>query len=369
MGWLDPSRYVTALYIERSCADDAYGWEIAERAGLDAQVIEESELQDIIGGIYPTNLGAGKQTLLLSRNRGDFLKDCPATREYRCCDYRVLNVGTGCPMDCVYCILQAYLNSPNQTFYVNTKDLTAEVARKLAAPGAGFQRIGTGEFTDSMALDRITRLSDILVPFFARQQNAVLELKTKSGYVDNLRDLDHNGRVVISWSLNSDRMVQSQEIRAASIEQRLEAAKKCSDWGYHLAFHFDPIISYRGWEEGYLKTIRQLFGSVAAASIRWISLGGFRYLPGLKKIGTERFPHSQIFHHEFIEGLDGKQRYFRPHRVQMYKKIYSELQKYAHPETCIYFCMESDEIWQEVMGFTPEQRGGVSAMLDRTVAT
>ncbi len=29
--------------------------------------------------------------------------------------------------------------------------------------------------------------------------------------------------------------------------------------------------------------------------------------------------------------------------------------------------MESDEIWQEVMGYVPEDKGGIPAMLDKTV--
>jgi len=50
-----------------------------------------------------------------------------------------------------------------------------------------FWRIGTGEFTDSLAIDRLTRLSSVLVPFMANQTNAVLELKTKSAEVHPLR--------------------------------------------------------------------------------------------------------------------------------------------------------------------------------------
>ena len=72
-----------------------------------------------------------------------------------------------------------------------------------------------------------------------------------------------------------------------------------------------------------------------------------------------------MYFQEFVEGLDGKARYFRDNRVRLYKSIYSELKKRAAERTCIYFCMESDEIWQEVMGYTPEEEGGVPAMLDR----
>jgi spore photoproduct lyase len=368
MNWNDPSIYLKEIFVERSCLDHDVTNSIIARAGLPFSVVDAEDFPSLVKGIYPENLGKGKRSLLLCRNRSEFLKKCPATREYRCCDYQVINVGTGCPMDCVYCILQAYLNNPYLTYFINTEDLFSELEEKVDSSGSGIMRIGTGEFTDSMALDRITCLSTDLVEFFAQRKNAVLELKTKSGYVDNLEGLQHKGRTIVAWSLNSQEIVENQEIRAARLDQRLAAAAKCASWGYHLAFHFDPIISYPGWQQGYRNSIRKLFETVPASAIRWISLGGFRYLPKLKQIGTKRFPHSEIYYHEFIEGLDGKQRYFRPHRVQLYKEIYRELSRFADPATCIYFCMESDEIWQEVMGFVPEDHGGLPTMLDRSMA-
>ena len=101
--------------------------------------------------------------------------------------------------------------------------------------------------------------------------------------------------------------------------------------------------------------------------IVWISMGCLRYLPSLKKIAAYRFPKSKFFHEEFIQGLDGKARYFRTLRVEMYKHIYVQLQKYAEAKTCIYLCMENNEIWQEIFGFTPDDRGGLPKMLDDAV--
>jgi spore photoproduct lyase len=226
-------------------------------------------------------------------------------------------------------------------------------------------RIGTGEFTDSLAIDRLTNLSSILVTYIATRNNAMLELKTKSAVVENLADLEHNGRTVIAWSLNSTQVLEREELRAATLEERLAAAVQCAGWGYKLAFHFDPIIEHEGWEEGYLRTIDELYRVVPADAIVWISLGALRYLPKLKDIGMTRFPGSRIYFQEFIEGLDGKSRYFRDNRVKLYRAIYERLKRYAANDTCIYFCMESDEIWREVMGFTPAEKGGIPEMLDR----
>ncbi len=364
-GYGDPSSYINRLHVEEECLDHPYAKEIIKRSNLPLHIIKDNEVPEI-SGQYPDNLSRGKHHLFLRKNRGNFFKPCPATREYRCCDYQVLNIGMGCPIDCVYCILQAYLNNPWTSFFVNIEDMFAELDSSLSGDG-DFFRIGTGEFTDSLALDSLTGLSRYIVPYMKDKKRAVLELKTKSAVIDNLKGLPHGGRTIVAWSLNSPAVMSGEEIRAATFDQRLEAAVRCADWGYKLAFHFDPIIYQASWREGYLETIQTLFERVPADKIAWISLGALRYLPSLKEIATHRFPKSDFFYEEFVDGLDGKSRYFRSLRVEMYKVIVDELTKHVSAKTCMYFCMENDTIWREVFGFTPQERGGLPAMLDTAV--
>lgn len=368
--WKDPSCYIDKIYVEESCVDLDYTREILHRAALPWSVVTDRQNPNDLGIDFVRNLSAGKRQLYLCSNRGVFFKPCPGTREYTCCDYQVLNTGTNCPIDCVYCILQAYLNSPWLTFYVNIDQLIQELGDALSQNPGHFFRIGTGEFTDSLAIDRLTGLSRYLVPLFADRTNAILELKTKSGVIENLENLSHRGRTVIAWSLNSPSVMQRQELRSATLEERLDAAKKCAEWGYKLAFHFDPIIDHPGWREGYGATIKRLYEVVPAAAIAWISLGALRYIPRLKEIGIHRFPGSKTYFNEFVQGLDGKMRYFRPKRVELYRYIYNLLKEEKEKSgaaTCIYFCMESGEIWQEVMGYVPEDMGGLPRMLDRSI--
>ena len=364
MTWKDPSRYIEHIYVEESCLDMPFAQEILQRSQLPWKLYRETEKPFVYSGTFEENLTLAKKNLVLSRYKGVFLKDCPGTREYCCCGYSVLTTGMNCPIDCVYCILQAYLNTPWISVFVNMNELLQEVDAKLKETPEKYYRIGTGEFADSLALDRLTHVSRILVPFFAKQKNAVLELKTKSAMIDNLADLNHQRKTIISWSLNSTEVMKKEEFRAATLVERLTAARQCVEWGYPVAFHFDPILEHEGWQKSYAMTIHQLFEHIPAQAIRWISLVALRYIPKLKTIAGHRFPNSTIYHNEFIDGLDGKQRYFRFSRQKLYANIYNELKKYADSSTCIYFCMESDEMWQAVMGYTPAEKGGLPLMLD-----
>ncbi len=305
----------------------------------------------------------GKTLLFLTRNKGAFVKSCPGTRAYRCCGYKILHIGTFCTMECSYCILQSYFHPPVLQYFVNHDDLLAELDQLFLEKT--ITRIGTGEFTDSMIWESWADLSSILVSRFSKQANAVLELKTKTTAIQGLKQLRHNRKTIVAWSLNTERVIHNEERHTAPLSARLQAAAQCESWGYPLAFHFDPMVIYDTCEDDYRHAVKQLFCRISPKNIVWISLGTFRFMPSLKPIIEKRFPDSKIIYGEFISGLDGKMRYFKPLRIDLYRKMISWIRQYA-PEVLIYFCMEDDDVWQKSLGFIPNDRGGLPEMLDES---
>ena len=87
-------------------------------------------------------------------------------------------------------------------------------------------------------------------------------------------------------------------------------------------------------------------------------------MPDLKSVIQYRFKDSRIVYGEFITGLDGKMRYFKPLRIKFYRQIISWIKKIA-PNVMVYFCMEDDEVWDKSFGFIPADQGGLSHMLDK----
>jgi spore photoproduct lyase len=310
--------------------------------------------------------GCNKQTLILARHRGNFMKECPGSGAEICCNYYVLNFAFNCHLECTYCILQTYLSSPAMVVFTNAEDLLREVEEKLSAGPDAFFRIGTGEMADSLALDDITGYSRILVPFFGRLPNGILELKTKSDRISNLEGLDHRGRTVVSWSVNPPAVISSDELKTASLPERLSAARKCREWGYRLGFHFDPMIRYQGWERDYEETVRELFAAVEPGSVAWISLGALRFTPHLRDLLKERFPKSKIPYGEFVPGHHGKLRYFRPIREEMYSKMLGWIRREA-PGVFVYLCMESRIVWERSFGNAPRTTSGLSDRMDALV--
>ncbi len=312
------------------------------------------------------SLNMDKKTLRLLPFRGSFLKPCPGTKGYICCGYRILHIGTNCPLDCSYCILQAYFNQPSLRVYVNFEDALNGIAGILDSQLAKIFRVGTGEFMDSLALDPITGWSHTLTRFFHDKQNAVLEFKTKTDQIQGLLSSPHRNRIIVSWSLNSDKIAAREEHGAPSIKKRLLSAKRCQEEGYILGFHFDPLIFYANWRDDYTKTIELMDRYINPKGIIWISLGCFRYMPLLKTIIKRRHAETRVLDGEFIKGLDGKKRYFKSIRMEMYAFL-RELMEIWYKDPGLYLCMESDEVWQKSFGWSPRNTNGLTHYLDQRV--
>ncbi len=352
---------ISKIYIEKDVENSPVVDGICRKINAPREIVNDLTIvySEISGADDPVK--KGKEILCLTNNKGAFVRKCPGTSIYTCCDYKILHIGTFCFMDCSYCILQTYFHPPVLQFFVNHDTMLDELEQLFADDK--ISRVGTGEFTDSMIWEPWTKMSEILVPGFGSQQKAVLELKTKTVSIQRLKNLDHNRKTIISWSLNTEKVIALEERATASLSARLNAASQCEKWGYPLGFHFDPMVIYNGCEKDYCDVIKRLFQSVSPENIVWISIGTFRYMPSLKPIIEKRFPESKIQYGEFISGLDGKMRYFKPLRIQLYKTVVECIKSFA-PDLTVYFCMEDGDVWRRSFGFTPEEKGGLPKLLD-----
>jgi spore photoproduct lyase len=292
----------------------------------------------------------GKKTLLLSVEEFDLIKPCPCTEKAVSCGYMILNLGQGCPYDCSYCYLQFYQNTPAKIVYVNPERFLEELDRVLADPARKFKRIGTGEYTDSLALDHLTEYSRSLVPYF-KDKDVFFELKTKSDHIENLLDLDHGGRTVIGWSVSPEGF-EKEETAAPSVAKRLIAARRVQEKGYLVSIHFDPIFHQKGWQDEYRKLVDKVYDSLKRPP-QWISLGCFRFHRDLKKRAEFRHRETDIFLGEQIrDKQDEKIRYPKRVRVDIYRKMLGWIRS-RDLKVPVYLCMEPAEVWTEVFGKMP----------------
>lgn len=309
--------------------------------------------------VHKDPVSQGKSTLLLTSQKGDFVKPCPCTPGYIGCNYFIINLDMNCPMDCSYCILQHYLSNPFITVYVNRQDLWNQLDEFLHKYKNKRLRLGTGELGDSLALDHLTENSLDLISYFRSKPFVLFELKTKTVNIKNLLSVEPAENIIISWSLNSERIAQTEEKGTPSVHRRIKAAQMLVKRGFRVGFHFDPIILHLGWKEAYAEIISSLFTFIDPSRIAWISLGSLRFPPHLKPIIQKRFPKSRIIYEEMIRGKDGKYRYFKPIRMDLYRNVVNLIRKNGGKKVPLYFCMENKEIWENGLKKKPRDKDDV----------
>lgn len=324
------------------------------------QQVSYKNLVQVDGETHPGN------GLLLTVNQGAFIKPCPGQKGSVCCGYWVVEWGMGCPFECEYCIIQNYTQAGDITLFLNWSECKTEIEDLVSSNRGKPLRLGTGQFGDPLALEQIFPLNAAIISWTSGIADFTVEIKTKSDYIEPVLNATNAEHVTLAFSLNPQILIDKLEHGAASLEQRLAAAVKAAEAkGCSLAFHFDPLIPISDWRNEYNKVFQQMYEAVKNYKVSWISLGTFRFPKGFQEYVEKYHPDTGIFAEEFYPSEDGKIRYFRPFREEIYKFARSKLMK-LFPQTAVYMCMETPHVWQRLLGqdfFSPD----LKAMLDSKI--
>ena len=333
------SRLIKQVYIERG-AEDFRAVHIARREleNIGFHIVaDESEIpEEHLKGT----------TLYLRRHRGNQVGRCPGSRGHLCCNYHTIDLYAGCGLGCSYCIMKSYLNFSPVSVYVDPLPALRAV-RELAARKSGEDlRIGTGEIGDSLLYDPLFRLSESFIRGLSDLGNVHFELKSKTDFVDHLLDIENKGNAVIGFSLNPQEITDREEGLSSPVQARIAAARRVVEAGYRTSFHFDPVFKQANWRDLYFPLIDAL-GGFGRGAIAWISLGTFRYTPGLR----EKIADRPYLYEEFVPSADRKYRYLQRVRVQIYRELIERLLRVTGVTP--YLCMESEAVWKRVYGGMP----------------
>ena len=293
-----------------------------------------------------------KKQVAIAVKRGGLVKEFRRHSRLRQAREYYLPHAAGCPYDCSYCYLQSYFENPIPTIFANTDEMFEQVESTLAAEenqGAKKEILfHAGETADALALEHLSGFAAEAVPFFAKLDGALLELRTKSANVESIIPLSHSGHTIVSWTLTPRDVAKKYERGAASIDERLGAASRCADAGYPIGLRLDPMIHYDGWRTGYRKLIEDVSQSIEPTRIHSIALGAFRFPPRLREIMIDRFGRSELLLNEFVPSPDGKFRYFRHVREEMYREIAGFIREFLGKDASsgIELAMEPEYVWE-----------------------
>jgi spore photoproduct lyase len=295
------------------------------------------------------SLAVGKRTLMIGE-ASSFLRHFDGDLGGRlCCApyFKLVPLSNGCPYHCTYCYL-AYVYRDYHPFIkinVNYDKMFQEIREAVFLPqdAAAFNM---GEMLDSLALDHMSLLVERLVPFFGRLSNSYLMLLTKSASIEGLLRTTPNAQIVVSWSLNTQQMIDKYEIGTASLAERVGAAKRCQGHGYRIRLRIDPGILYEDWRSDYAELLSTI---LAALTPENITLGMLRLVPGHLGFAGRTYG-SRIC--TLGAGLsekasDGKLRYPVRHRVEFYRFLIDVIRSF-NARMSVGLCRETPEVWSSL---------------------
>ncbi len=337
--------------------------------------VRDTEIAKRLGGTAAVGPGPGlsdyrqgKRHLFATPKRGELFHVCASLDpRYVCCSTHVVSQISNCPFECTYCFLQNYLTDTTLTVVADTRAIIREIMQKTSEQPWRLFRIGTWELGDSLAVPPLNEAAIGLVREFRNLDNCILKLRTKGSAVEPLLDVDHQGKTVVSWTVNPPEIIRGEEIGTAPLEERLRAMELVSRAGYPVGLHFDPMILFKGWEKAYRKLVRSIFSAIGPENCIWISIGSLRFNPEMKKKIENNYPFSRITAQEMVLGDDNKLRYLRPVREEMYSFLLQCIKEVGCGECFTYLCMERWNVWEKVFGRSPFSIGHLDYLMARSV--
>jgi len=278
--------------------------------------------------------------------KGIGLGACPVASEgTRCCNLMTLDAVESCGFDCSYCSIQSFYNQNKVGIDKNFK----EKIQNLNLDPNETYHIGTGQSSDSLMWGNRDGILDILFEFAYNNQNVILEFKTKSNNIQYFLENDVPKNIICTWSLNTQTIVDNEEHLTASLDERINSARKLANKGVLVGFHFHPIVQYKNYLAEYKLVYDRLQDEFSTDEVVLVSMGTLTFIKPVMKQLREREMKTKILQMPF-ETINGKQSYSIETKKEMFKHCYDSFSSW-HGKVYFYMCMEAHSLWKDVFGY------------------
>ena len=264
-----------------------------------------------------------------------------------CPNFYVLAHANGCgfaPL-CTYCYLKSsFWHLKGQHAFTNRAAMLKEIRTWIHRDNLESYVLNAGNLSDSLSFEAFRPLMADLVELFRREAKGrphTLLLVTKGGLKESraLLRMKPCANVAISFSVNNPDAAAKHEAGAASVKDRLEAARRLKKKGWRIRIRIDPMIL--GFDYDWITR------RVKALKPERVTLGSIRAEPNL-----DRFAKTPLLQ-ALERPSDPKSlaRYPLKRRLKMYRDAIRILGR-----TCpIGLCEETYDVWH-ALGLNTEAK-------------
>lgn len=287
----------------------------------------------------------GKQTLVLGEHRSAVRFSEEGGNA--CPNYWHFSPYGFCPYGCHYCYLAGTPGvwfSPTVKVFLNLDEILGEVDRAATRLGRS-TAFYLGKLQDGLALEPLSGYARTMIPFFAQHPYARMVILTKSADVENLPDLEHAGRTILSWTVNAPEVTQLFECSTPNIAARLDAMRRCAQAGYPVRAVLMPIIPLADWQETYGQFMATLLESVPLSRITLGSICSYPQAQRLMelKLGRQN-AISTLLGRGPTKSDDGRLRFSRSTREEVYRYLVESIRR-QRPNLEIGLCLEDEAMF------------------------
>lgn len=240
-----------------------------------------------------------------------------------------------CLYDCRYCFLQGMYNSANYVLFVNYEDFQADitaVAQSATTPSYFF----SGYDADSLAYEPVSGFLKSFLPFFAKLENAIFEIRTKSANVNALLNHTPIENAVIAFSFTPKEISEKVEHKVPPVAKRIEALRQLAQAGWKVGIRLDPLIYASDFETLYSQLIDEIFTGLPTDRVHSVSVGPLRFPAKMYQKLVSLYPKDKLLAHPLVR-RGANFTYKETLEDSMKQRVLASVAKYI-PETLIFEC-------------------------------
>ena len=259
-------------------------------------------------------------------------------------DYLVPYTSSGCIAMCMYCYLVCNYNKcAYMRLFVNREQMLEKI---IKTANKEFEQKGKevtfeiGSNSDLVLENTITGNLKWTIENFANTEHGYLTFTTKFDMIDDILDLNHNGKIIVRMSVNPEYIINKVEIGTSKLSKRIEAINKLKKAGYKIGILIAPVVMVDNWKELYEELIRNLSEQLSEEVKKdvFFEIIFMTYSYVHTKINEEAFPNSiNLYSKELMTGRGkGKYMYKNELRVDGEKFLREQMNKYFPNNNILY---------------------------------
>jgi spore photoproduct lyase len=254
-------------------------------------------------------------------------------------DFLVPYTSSGCIAACMYCYLVCNYNKcAYLRLFVNREEMLDNIIKKSNKSEKNLT-FEIGSNSDLILENTITNNLVWTIENF-KNEKGMLTFPTKFDMLDDILNLDHQGKIIIRMSVNPEEIINKVEFGTSRLKERIEAINKLKEAGYKVGILIAPVIFVDNWQNLYLDLIKRLNEELSEQVKKdiFFEIIFMTYSYVHTKINEEAFPNAINLYNKDIMTGRGRGKYWYKNEIRKEGEIFfrNQLKKYFPNNEILY---------------------------------